>query len=78
MLTAKVMQNVDRRFPISLAMKINQLQDPEVKDIIPRVEGSSVLEQAIKNIFSRKLIQVRTSWNIEYSSIYVVNLCNIY
>ena len=71
------MQNVDCRFPISLTMKINQLLNPETKDLIPRAEGSAILEQAIKNACSRELIQVRTLWNIEHSSIYVVTPCNI-
>ncbi len=59
MLKSKILENVDRRFPISVTMKINQLLDPETKDLIPRAESSAILEKAIKTACAKELIQVR-------------------
>ena len=57
-LKMKVKKNVDRRFPITKAMKISQLLDPETKDVISRHEASDILEKAMQSACAKQLIRV--------------------
>ena len=48
-----VLRKLDVRFPVTDDIKLHQLLDPSTKDLMPRVESTVVLEQAVKSATDR-------------------------
>ena len=56
-----VLEKLNDRFPISDEVKLHQLLDPDTKNIIPRAEGTAVLEKALQFASDRGLISITSS-----------------
>jgi len=56
-----VMEKLNDRFPISDEVKLHQLLDPDTKNLIPRAEGTALLEKALQFASDRGLISITSS-----------------
>lgn len=56
-LKEKLLEHVDERFRESDATRVHQLLDPGTKDLIPRHEGTPLLEKAITTAVAKQLIK---------------------
>jgi len=62
-----VLEKLNDRFPISDSVKLHQLLDPDTKNLIPRAEGSALLETAMQHASDRGFISV-IPYSCAYSS----------
>ena len=74
-----ILKNLDKRFPKSDKSRIQQLLDPEIKHIIPRLEAAVILEKAINNAIARQLSHyLQNNLLREMKVITTVNLLSSY
>ena len=53
-----VLEKLNDRIPVSDSVKLHQLLDPDTKNLIPRAEGSALLQTAMQHVSDREFISV--------------------
>jgi len=56
LLKEKVLAKLDHRFPITDTIKLNVILDPSTKDLVPREDATTILDNAVKAAVQRGLI----------------------
>ena len=59
LLKQAVLDNLDRRFPVTEAIKVHQILDPDTKGIVPQKEATEILQKAVAVGIKRGVIVLR-------------------